>query len=58
MVRLVRELPDNYRQVVMLFYMEERSYEEVARLLGFAHRHGEDVSAPRAQTTGYYGGGG
>lgn len=32
-VRLVQQLPDNYRQVVMLFYMEERSYEEVARLL-------------------------
>jgi len=32
-VRLVGQLPDNYRQVVMLFYMEDRSYEEVARLL-------------------------
>jgi RNA polymerase sigma-70 factor (ECF subfamily) len=31
--RLVLELPENYRQVVMLFYMEDRSYEEVARLL-------------------------
>jgi RNA polymerase sigma-70 factor, ECF subfamily len=31
--RLVAELPENYRAVVMLFYMEERSYEEVARLL-------------------------
>src|ERR1700684_3744721 len=29
--RIVLELPDNYRQVVMLFYMEDRSYEEVAR---------------------------
>ncbi len=34
MLRLVQQLPDNYRQVVMLFYMEDRSYEEVARLLG------------------------
>jgi RNA polymerase sigma-70 factor (ECF subfamily) len=33
MLRLVAQLPENYRQVVMLFYMEERSYEEVARLL-------------------------
>jgi RNA polymerase sigma-70 factor (ECF subfamily) len=33
MVRLVGQLPENYRQVVMLFYMEEKSYEEVARLL-------------------------
>lgn len=32
-VRLVAQLPNNYRQVVMLFYMEEKSYEEVARLL-------------------------
>jgi RNA polymerase sigma-70 factor (ECF subfamily) len=31
--RVVRELPENYRQVVMLFYMEDRSYEEVARML-------------------------
>jgi RNA polymerase sigma-70 factor (ECF subfamily) len=30
---LVGQLPENYRQVVMLFYMEERSYEEVARML-------------------------
>lgn len=33
MLRLVQQLPDNYRQVVMLFYMEDRSYEEVSRLL-------------------------
>jgi RNA polymerase sigma-70 factor, ECF subfamily len=32
-VRMVGQLPDNYRQVVMLFYMEDRSYDEVARLL-------------------------
>jgi RNA polymerase sigma-70 factor (ECF subfamily) len=30
---MVGQLPDNYRRVVMLFYMEDRSYEEVARLL-------------------------
>jgi RNA polymerase sigma-70 factor (ECF subfamily) len=30
---LVGQLPDNYRQVVMLFYMEDRSYDEVARML-------------------------
>ena len=33
MLRLVGQLPENYRQVVMLFYMEERSYEEVSRML-------------------------
>jgi RNA polymerase sigma-70 factor, ECF subfamily len=33
MLRMVSQLPDNYRQVIMLFYMEERSYEEVARML-------------------------
>jgi len=32
-LRLVQQLPENYRQVVMLYYMEERSYEEVARML-------------------------
>jgi RNA polymerase sigma-70 factor (ECF subfamily) len=31
--KLVAQLPGNFRQVVMLFYMEERSYEEVARML-------------------------
>jgi RNA polymerase sigma-70 factor (ECF subfamily) len=29
----VSELPENYRRVVRLFYLEERSYEEVARML-------------------------
>jgi RNA polymerase sigma-70 factor (ECF subfamily) len=33
MLRLVHQLPDHYRQVVMLFYMEERSYDEVAKML-------------------------
>jgi RNA polymerase sigma-70 factor (ECF subfamily) len=32
-LRFVGELPANYRQVVLLFYMEERSYEEVALML-------------------------
>lgn len=31
---LVGELRPQYRQVVRLFYMEDRSYEEVSRLLG------------------------
>ena len=30
---LVAELPEKQRQVLALFYMEERSYQEVARLL-------------------------
>jgi RNA polymerase sigma-70 factor (ECF subfamily) len=30
---LISQLPDKYRQVITLFYMEERSYDEVARLL-------------------------
>lgn len=34
LLRVVGQLPENYRQVIMLFYMEERSYEEVARMLG------------------------
>jgi len=32
-LRLVGELPENYRQVVLLYHMEERSYEEVAAML-------------------------
>jgi RNA polymerase sigma-70 factor (ECF subfamily) len=31
--RLVDQLPTKQRQVVMLFYMEEQSHEEVARML-------------------------
>jgi RNA polymerase sigma-70 factor (ECF subfamily) len=30
----VEELPDKQRQIVILFYMEEKSYEEVSQLLG------------------------
>src|SRR5262249_15856921 len=30
---LLSKVPEKYRQVVMLFYMEENSYEEVARQL-------------------------
>ena len=30
---LIAQLPEKQRQVVTLFYMEEKSYEEVARLL-------------------------
>ncbi len=32
-LRFVDELPANYRQVVMLYHLEERSYEEVALML-------------------------
>lgn len=30
---LVAELPDAYRQVIVLFHLEEKSYEEVSRML-------------------------
>jgi RNA polymerase sigma-70 factor, ECF subfamily len=33
LTRLVAQLPRKYREVITLFYMEERSYKEVARLL-------------------------
>jgi RNA polymerase sigma-70 factor (ECF subfamily) len=32
--RTLRELPERYRDVVILCDLEERSYEEVARLVG------------------------
>jgi len=32
--RLVDDLPEKQRQVVALFYLEEKSYEDVSRLLG------------------------
>lgn len=33
LLRLVAALPERYRQVVVLFYLEEQSYEEVAAML-------------------------
>lgn len=33
-LRLVGELPAHYRQVILLYHMEEKSYEEVATMLG------------------------
>jgi RNA polymerase sigma-70 factor (ECF subfamily) len=32
--RTLRELPERYREVIVLCDLEERSYEEVARLIG------------------------
>lgn len=32
--QLLDQLPDKYRQVISLFYLEQKSYEEVAALLG------------------------
>ncbi len=32
-LRLVSELPAHYRQVILLYHMEEKSYEEVAAML-------------------------
>jgi RNA polymerase sigma-70 factor (ECF subfamily) len=31
---LLRRLPEKYRQVITLFYLEQKSYEEVAAMLG------------------------
>ena len=31
---LLSQLPENHRTVITLFYMEEKSYEEVAQMLG------------------------
>jgi RNA polymerase sigma-70 factor (ECF subfamily) len=32
--QFLAQLPDKYRQVITLFYLEQRSYEETAELLG------------------------
>jgi RNA polymerase sigma-70 factor, ECF subfamily len=50
---LIRRLPEKYRQVIVLFYLEERSYEEVAAMLGipmgtvktFLHRARRELAA-------------
>lgn len=31
---LLSELPENYRRVIVLFYLEQKAYEEVAAMLG------------------------
>jgi RNA polymerase sigma-70 factor (ECF subfamily) len=33
LMRMIGDLPEHYRQVVLLFYMQEKSYEEVALML-------------------------
>ena len=30
---MLEQLPDKYRQVISLYYLEQKSYEEVSRLL-------------------------
>jgi hypothetical protein len=57
-MRLVANLSESYRQVIMLVYMEDKSYDEGRQDAGAAAGYGEDVSAPRSQTTGYDGKGG
>ena len=34
LLRMVDRLPDNQQQAVRLFYLEDRSYESVAELMG------------------------
>jgi RNA polymerase sigma-70 factor (ECF subfamily) len=55
---LVSRLPEKYRRVIMLYYMEERSYEEVARLLDlplgtvktYLHRAKKELAAALQHT--------
>ena len=50
---LLSQLPEKYRQVLVLFYMEDKSYDEVARLLDlpmgtvktYLHRARKDLAA-------------
>jgi RNA polymerase sigma factor (sigma-70 family) len=34
-LRFLGELPDKHQQVLRLYYLEEKSYEEVSRLMGW-----------------------
>jgi len=50
---LLSQLPEKYRQVLLLFYMEDKSYDEVAQLLDlpmgtvktYLHRARKDLAA-------------
>jgi RNA polymerase sigma-70 factor (ECF subfamily) len=61
---LIARLPDRYRQVLVLFYMEERSYDEVARLLDlpmgtvktYLHRARKALAAAATEATMKAGG--
>lgn len=65
--RLLSRLPEKYRQVITLFYLEEKSYEEVAAMLHlplgtvktYLHRARKELAAfvaPRSSVHGkYYG---
>ncbi len=47
--QLLDQLPERYRQAVVLFYMEDKSYEQTAPSLGLAARHGQSLAPSRAQ---------
>jgi RNA polymerase sigma-70 factor (ECF subfamily) len=57
-LRFLRELPEKHRQVLRLYYMEEKSYEEVARLLDwpmgtvkvYLHRARKELAAAVARS--------
>jgi RNA polymerase sigma-70 factor (ECF subfamily) len=34
LITLVAELPEEYREVLLLFYYQERTYLDIARMLG------------------------
>ena len=57
-LRFLDQLPERHRQVLRLYYMEERSYEEVARLLewpmgtvkAYLHRARKELAEAVAQS--------
>lgn len=59
-LRLVEELPPHYREVILLFHMQEKSYEEVASMLDlplgtvktYLHRARKQLSDALAATSG------
>ena len=58
---MMEQLPEKYRRVVTLFYMEEKSYEEVSRLLDlpmgtvktYLHRARKELAAALRRSTAH-----
>ena len=46
---MLEELPEKYRQVITLFYLEEKAYEEMAAMLGNPFGDGEDAALSREE---------
>jgi RNA polymerase sigma-70 factor, ECF subfamily len=48
---LLAELPEHYREVIVMFYVQDKSYKEVSRALQLPNGNRQDLLAPGAEAT-------